>query len=203
MLAFAERRARRDGLANVTFVEADIESHPLEPGAFDAVISRAALMYASDPLSTLRRLRGALRPGGRLSVAVWASPDRVAFALPVGVMIEMGVIDPPSAGPGPFALGDDGILEGLVRAAGFVDVRAGSVLAVYEIASPEACTRWLREVAPPITELVAAQPVDVQEQVWARVTQAWTAFQGDEGDEGDGTVRLPCTAVWTSARAPS
>jgi ubiquinone/menaquinone biosynthesis C-methylase UbiE len=193
MLAFAERRARVAGLTNVTFVEADIEGHPLDAGAFDAVVSRAALMYAADPLATLRHLRGALRPGGRLAVAVWASPDRVAFSLPVGVMIEMGVIEPPPPGPGPFALGGDRALADLVRAAGFVDVRAGTALATYSTPTTEACSRWLRDVAPPITELIANHPTDVQEQVWARVTAAWATYQDDSG-----SVHLPCTAVWVA-----
>lgn len=196
MLAFAERRAHGAGLDNVAFIEADIESHPLDPNAFDAVLSRAALMYATDPLSTLRRLHESLRPGGRLAIAVWASPDQVAFAVPVGVMIDMGVIDPPPPGPGPFALGGEGVLEDLVRAAGFVDVRAGTAVAVYETPSPQACTQWIRDVAPPITELIANHPDDIQQQVWERVTQAWAPFQVDAA----GTVRLPCTAIWASAR---
>jgi ubiquinone/menaquinone biosynthesis C-methylase UbiE len=196
MLAFAERRASGAGLSNVAFVEADIEDHPLDSGSFDVVLSRAALMYASDPLSTLRRLYAALRPGGRLAAAVWASPDKVAFATPVGVMVEMGVIAPPPPGPGPFALGADGLLETIVRDSGFIDVASGTAVAVYEAPSPEACTQWLRDVAPPIADLIADQPSKVQQDVWERVTEAWTAFQGD-----DGAVRLPCTAVWVSGRA--
>ena len=198
MLAFAERRASAAGLTNVTFVEADIEHHPLEAGAFDSVISRAALMYATDPLATLRRLTTALRPGGRLSVAVWATPDRVAFSLPVRVMIEMGVIEPPPPGPGVFALGADGVLEDLVRSAGFVDVHAGTTHAIYSTPTVEACTRWFRDVVPPITELIAGQPADAQEEVWARVTAAWAIHQDDSG-----CVRLPCTAVWAAGSRSS
>ncbi len=198
MLGFAERRARHAGLTNVTFVEADIESHQLPDDAFDAVLSRAALMYVSDPLATLRRLRAALRPNGRLAIAVWATPDRVAFSRPVGVMIEMGVIDPPPPGPGPFALGEDGVLAGLVTAAGFTDVRVDTAVAVYETPSREACTQWFRDVAPPITELVADQPADVQAQIWERVTEAWAPFS-----DRNGAVRLPCTAVCvTAANSP-
>jgi enediyne biosynthesis protein CalE5 len=194
MLGFAERRAHQAGLTNVSFVEADIEGHALPDEAFDVVLSRAALMYASDPLSTLRRLRSALRPDGRLAVAVWATPDRVAFSLPVGVMIEMGVIDPPPPGPGPFALGEDGVLEGLVRAAGFTAVRLDMAVAVYETPSAEACTRWIRDVAPPITELVADQPTAVQVQIWDRVTDAWAPFA-----DSNGAVQLPCSAVCVAA----
>jgi enediyne biosynthesis protein CalE5 len=194
MLAFAEERSRSCGLANVTFVEGDVETTQLEPEGFDVVLSRATLMYAADPVATLRRLKAALRPGGRLAVAVWATPDKVAFATPVPVMVDILGIDPPTAGPGPFALGGDGVLETLVREAGFTDVVSGTTVVTYLTPSAEACTEWVRDVAPPITELIADQPASVQEQVWERVTQAWAPFQ-----RPDGAVQLPCTAVWVSA----
>jgi ubiquinone/menaquinone biosynthesis C-methylase UbiE len=193
MLAFAERRARAAGLANVRFLEADIEYHPLEPGAYDAIVSRAVLMYTADPLATLGRLRDALKPQGRLAAAVWATPDRVAFSLPLGVMIDRGLIDPPPPGPGVFALGADGVLEHLLHRAGFVDVRAGTAVATYTMPTAEDCTRWFRDVVPPITELITSHPAEVQEAVWTRVTTAWASYQDDSG-----RVALPCTAVWAA-----
>jgi SAM-dependent methyltransferase len=197
MLAFAEERARAAGLAHVAFIEADTEAAELEPGHYDVVLSRAALMYASDPLEALRRLRGALRPGGRLAVAVWGTPDKVAFSAPVPVIVEALGIEPPSGGPGPFALGEQGALEDLVRRAGFAGVVAGTAVGVYELADRDASTRWLRDVAPPISELVGGQPATVQDEVWRRVTAAWSPFEGE-----DGHVRLPCTAVWVAATNP-
>ena len=179
------------------FIEADIETAELEPDSYDVVLSRAAVMYARDPLETLRHLRRLLRPGGRLAVAVWATPDKVAFATPVPVMVEMLGIQPPGGGPGPFALGEPGALENLVRHAGFTDVAAGTTVAVYELPDSETCTRWVRDVAPPITELIAGQPASIQDEVWDRVTDAWEPFQGE-----DGHVRLPCTAVWASGTNP-
>lgn len=196
MLAFAETRARAADLDNVSFVEADIEGSDLPSQHFDVVVSRAAIMYATDPLEVLRRLYAAMRPGGRLAVSVWATPDKVAFAVPVGVMIEMLGIEPPADGPGVFALGADGTLDSLVRDAAFTDVRSGTTTLVYETPNREACTRWVRDVAPPITDLVADQPASVQQEVWARVTAAWAPFE-----TSDGTVGLPCTAVWAAAKA--
>ena len=197
MLAFGKERSRSYGLANVTFVEGDIETTELEPAGFDVVLSRATLMYAADPPTTLRRLKAALRPGGHLAIAVWATPDKVAFATPVAVMVDMLGIARPAGGPGPFALGGDGVLESLVREAGFTDVVSGTTVATYVMPTAEACTEWVRDVAPPITDLIADQPASVQEQVWERVTQAWAPFQGP-----DGAVQLPCTAVLVSATRP-
>ena len=75
---------------------------------------------------------------------------------------------------------------------------AGTRLAVYELPDSETCTRWVRDVAPPITELIAGQPASVQDEVWDRVTDAWEPFHGE-----DGHVRLPCTAVCASGTNPS
>ena len=142
MLAFGKERSRSYGLANVTFVEGDIETSELEPAGFDVVLSRATLMYAADPPTTLRLLKAALRPGGHLAIAVWATPDKVAFATPVAVMVDMLGIARPAGGPGPFALGGDGVLESLVREAGFTDVVSGTTVATYVMPTAEACTEW-------------------------------------------------------------
>ncbi len=52
---------------------------------------------------------------------------------------------------------------------------------------------WLRDVAPPITALVDAQPPQVQDRVWAKVTQAWAPYT-----TADGRVRLENQAVWVT-----
>jgi hypothetical protein len=84
-------------------------------------------------------------------------------------------------------------LAGLVEAAGFTDVETGTVTAIYRTGSPEVATRWLRDVAPPITALVDAQPPEVQQHVWAKVTQAWAPYT-----TADGRVRLENQAVWVT-----
>jgi hypothetical protein len=82
-------------------------------------------------------------------------------------------------------------LAELVEAAGFTDVQTGTVTAVYQTGSPQLATRWLRDVAPPISSLVDDQPPDVQQRVWAEVTQAWAPYT-----TADGRVRLENQAVW-------
>jgi enediyne biosynthesis protein CalE5 len=102
-------------------------------------------------------------------------------------------LPPPPAGPGPFALADADQLAGLVEAAGFTEVETRTVTAIYQLGSPELATRWLRDVAPPISSLVDAQPPDVQERLWAKVTQAWAPYTTT-----DGSVRLENQAVWVT-----
>jgi hypothetical protein len=122
----------------------------------------------------------------------------VQFAAPVPVIrAELALPPPPTGIPGPFALGDAARLAGLVEAAGFTQVATGTVTAIYRLGSPVLATRWLRAVAPPIAALVDGQPPEVQERVWAKVTEGWAPYT-----TADGGVRLENQAVWVTGTAP-
>jgi len=194
MLAFGRERAAAEGLDNLQFVEGDSEELRFEEASFDAVLSRQGLQFLPDVPGVLRRLHAFLKPHGRLAAAVWGPPGTVQFAAPVPVIRAELQLPPPPAGiPGPFALADAAQLAELVEAAGFTDVQTGTVTAIYQTDSPELATRWLRAVAPPITSLVDGRPPEVQERVWAKVTQAWAPYT-----TADGRVRLENQAVWVT-----
>jgi SAM-dependent methyltransferase len=194
MLAVGRERAAAEGLDNLKFLEGDAEELAFEEASFDAVLSRQGLQFLPDVAGVLARLRSFLKPHGRLAAAVWGSPQTVQFAAPVPLIRAELQLPPPPAGiPGPFALADAGQLAGLVEAAGFTDVETGTLTAIYQPGSAELATRWLRDVAPPITALVDAQPPEVQERVWAKVTQAWAPYT-----TSDGRVRLENQVVWVT-----
>jgi SAM-dependent methyltransferase len=198
MLAVGRERAAAAGLDNVEFLEGDAEELAFEEASFDAVLSRQGLQFLPDVPGVLRRLHSFLKPHGRLVAAVWGPPGTVQFAAPVPVIrAELRLPPPPAGIPGPFALADAGQLAGLVGAAGFTEVATGAVTAIYQTDSPELATRWLRDVAPPISSLVDTQPPEVQERVWAKVTEAWAPYT-----TADGRVRLENQAVWVTGTAP-
>ena len=68
MLAVAGRRC--EGHENVSFLEADAKSLPLDDGGFDAVVTVQVLEYVDDVEAALAELFRVLRPGGRL--VAWA-----------------------------------------------------------------------------------------------------------------------------------
>jgi enediyne biosynthesis protein CalE5 len=194
MLAVGRERAAAEGLDNLEFLEGAAEELAFEEASFDAVLSRQGLQFLPDVAGVLARLRSFLKPHGRLAAAVWGSPQTVHFAAPVPLLRAELQLPPPPAGiPGPFALADASQLAGLVEAAGFTDVETGTLTAIYQLGSPELATRWLRDVAPPITALVDAQAPEVQERVWAKVTQAWAPYT-----TGGGRVRLENQVVWVT-----
>src|SRR5262249_21344546 len=73
MLDAARRRMEKRGIANVTLLLADAQVHPFPPASFDLLTSRCGLMFFADPTAAFGNLRLALKPGGRLCAAVWAS----------------------------------------------------------------------------------------------------------------------------------
>jgi SAM-dependent methyltransferase len=193
MLAVGRERAAAEGLDNLEFLECDAEELVFEEASFDAVLSRQGLQFLPDVAGVLARLHGFLKPHGRLAAAVWGPPTAVQFAAPVPVIRAELQLPPPPAGPGPFALADADQLAELVEAAGFTNVETGTVTAIYQLGSPELATHWLRDVAPPISSLVDAQPPEVQQRLWAKVTQAWAPYTTT-----DGHVRLENQTVWVT-----
>ena len=195
LLAFGRERARRAGLDNVEFRESDAETLKFPDETFDAVLSRQGLQFLPDVAGTLKRLNSALRSGGRLSAAVWGPPETVQFALPIPIILrELNLPPPPSGRPGPFALGNAQILAQLVADAGFRDIETGTVTAIYETASAEDLTRWVRDVAPPIARLTDGQPPEVASRVWRQVTAGWTPLLTSKG-----RVRTSNQAIWVAA----
>jgi enediyne biosynthesis protein CalE5 len=195
LLAFGRERARRAGLDNVEFRESDAETLEFPDETFDAVLSRQGLQFLPDVAGTLKRLNSVLRSGGRLAAAVWGPPDTVQFALPIPIILRELNLPPPLPGrPGPFALGNAQLLAQLVADAGFRSIETGTVTAIYETASAEDLTQWIRDVAPPIARLTVGQSPEVASRVWRQVTAGWTPLLTIKG-----RVRTSNQAIWVAA----
>lgn len=65
-LEFARTAIADAGLANIRFVEGDLNDLQTDFGQFDMIVGRRVLMYQPDATATLRHLRDALKPGGRI-----------------------------------------------------------------------------------------------------------------------------------------
>lgn len=118
-------KARSQGLANVSFLEADAQAHAFaEP--FDAIFSRFGVMFFSDPVAAFANLRGALKPGGRLAFVCWRRPDEnPVLTAPMQAALAHIPPPPPPAdptAPGPFAFADPERILAILTAAGFAEV---------------------------------------------------------------------------------
>ncbi len=139
MLDGARARAGELGITNVEFKVLNAEWIDLPLACIDVVLCRWGYMLMADPLAALAESRRVLRPGGRLALAIWDSIELNPWAkLPTLELGERGFGSPPSAPgapprpgeerrPGPFSLGDPGLVEGLLADSGFTDITLEAV----------------------------------------------------------------------------
>ncbi len=124
MLAVA--RARLEGLATATILQADAQSHDFTPAAADGVYSRFGVMFFDDPQAAFANLRRALKPGGRLAFVCWRPLSQNAWmAAPLAAACAALGETPPAGdpdAPGPFAFADPQRVRTILAGAGFVDV---------------------------------------------------------------------------------
>lgn len=74
ILALAQDELRAPGGARLHFQVADAQTLGMAGANFDAAICRLGLMFCPSPLTALRAMRQALRPGGRFCALVFSTP---------------------------------------------------------------------------------------------------------------------------------
>lgn len=129
LLDRAEERARVAGITNITFRNADAQTADLS-AEFDHVTSRFGVMFFADPVAAFGNLRGALKPGGRLTMMCWAKmKENPWFAIPAAAAVaQLGKPEPiPPRTPGPMAFAERDYAEGILSDAGWQEVRSAAV----------------------------------------------------------------------------
>ncbi|WP_282181920.1 class I SAM-dependent methyltransferase [Aliiroseovarius marinus] len=121
----AQTELRSSGLGNVEFHVADAEAN-LPEQQYDSVFARFGTMFFVNPVSGLRTVRKALRPGGRLTHIVWRQrAENPWLAAARSVLLEhlpQPDANAPSCGPGPFSMADPTLVRNQMEAAGFTDI---------------------------------------------------------------------------------
>jgi ubiquinone/menaquinone biosynthesis C-methylase UbiE len=80
MVSAAQQRAKELGLPGCTFARMDAESLALPDASFDVALCALGLMYMPDPEQAVCEIRRVLRPGGRVSLAVWGERARCGWS---------------------------------------------------------------------------------------------------------------------------
>ena len=195
MLAVARQKAEARGLTNVEFRVADGEELDAGDGEFDAVLCRWGIMFMPEPVRCLRQARAALKPGGRIAMAVWGPPERNPFfVLPMAVLMRYADVPRPGPGePGVFAFAERGRLAAAFTEAGFGGTMFDDMelpMAVFD--SGNEFWQYLREMGP-----VARHVAELSGEVQQKVGEEIAAASG--GGDPNGAVSLNGYTVFASA----
>ena len=200
MVARARRRA--DGTGNVEFIEGDVETLDLPGTAFDAVLSRWGLMFATDHVAAFRTLRRLLAPGGVLAAAVWG-PASANALMHLGFQVlsrRLDLAPPPPGTPGPFSMSDPAHLTDELAAAGFVQISVAEFPMAFRLGSVKEYVAFTKAVTPPaLLEMLRTRfSTDEDQQTWSGIAAAAEAYA-----VADGEVELPATALCLRAVTPA
>lgn len=124
-LKHGRRDAEAEGIKNVEFIDADVQTYPFEP-EFDFCFSRFGTQFFESPVFALRTMRTSLKPGGTMTMIVWRTiDDNPWLGLPKKIV--MGFLPPPgedarTCGPGPFSMADTEVVTKQLEIAGYSDI---------------------------------------------------------------------------------
>lgn len=183
MLAFGRERAAAAGLENVEFVETDAASLDFPTGSFDAALSRWGIIFEPEAELAAAQIRCFLAPGAKMAISSWGTIDRVPmFELTFGTIVERLDISPPPAGtPGPLSRPTPESIAALLDDGGFSNVEVEEIDVVFGYESSDEFVACMREIAPPITAVLARFPPDVQDGAWAAIGDAARKRAGGDG----------------------
>jgi SAM-dependent methyltransferase len=108
--------ARRRNPEN-NFLEEDLEALPFADNSFHVVTGFNSFQYAGNFENALVEARRVLKPGGRLVIGIWDKPEK-SEATYILKAIGSLLPPPPPGTPGPFALSEDGKMEGIFERIG-------------------------------------------------------------------------------------
>ena len=198
MLAGARKRIAESGLHNIIVLQADAQTYRFEARSFDLITSRFGVMFFADPIAAFSNLLPALRPGGRLCFACWASlEDNRHWLIPYEVALRH--LGPPAPkdprAPGPMAFSDPDYVRSFLGTAGFEAIEIRRETPDIISSSPEeeaehAC------IMGPSGRLIDEKkpPESVRELIKQEMTEAFAAYAKG------GEMSLPSTIFLVAAR---
>jgi SAM-dependent methyltransferase len=196
----ARERIAASGLANAKAILADVSTHAFAPKQFDLVFSRFGVMFFADPTATFTRLRAAVKPGGRLTLAVFRGADRNPWA--TAPIASVRHLLPPAASPRPedpgqFSWADPARIDRILGGAGFRDVSLTPHHPAMRLAEPggvERAVQFTMSVGPGVRATLGASDA-MREAVRAGLHAFFQQLDGPQG------IVLP-GAIWiVKARA--
>jgi ubiquinone/menaquinone biosynthesis C-methylase UbiE len=190
MVEAARRRGAERGLGNVDYRVMDAERIELEADSVDGVLCRFGYMLMADPAGALAETRRVLRPGGRVTLAVWGALERSPFFTTVAIsLVQHGHMPPPEPpGPPVFSMASAERTTALLEGAGFSSVRTEEVQVRFELPDVVEYLSMISDTAGPLGLALRGVSETDGEAVKADVEQSLARFATDRGYEIPGVA---------------
>lgn len=182
LLAIAAQSAGEAGLSNLETRIMDGENLELPEKSFDAVICRFALMFFKNPVQALEGVRQVLKPGGRLSVVVYAENGDPEFLSALST-VQTYLRFEQQAKPAATSLGTAEVLEQTFTAGGFLDVEIHPLTLQVRMASAAECVRYLQDTSPTLREMLLPVSAKTRMDAWQTVEDSLSKYEGPSGFE--------------------
>jgi SAM-dependent methyltransferase len=199
ILKLAQEKAQQQGYYYVDTKVLDAQQLGLSGANFDAAVSRLGLMFCHDPQTALEQALQALKPGGHYAALVFARPQmnpclvitlacarRHAGQSEAFECIEREFYQP----GGLMSLGEPGLLDRLLYAAGFTCVKVRSISAPLHLENVELYIDFLRSAASPIIEILSNLSPTAQAVAWSDMAQQLERFNHAGGWTGPNELLL-------------
>ena len=166
--------------------------------SFDAALCRFGYMLMPDPARALTATREALRPGGRVVLAVWGTGEQNPWLSLIfdAVMGTLGAPPPPAGTPGPFAFAEHEALTRRLAEAGFEEVTCEDVASERRHESLSAWWENFGESAGAVGSVLAQLPAEQLAEVRRRAEAAAERYASERG------VVMPASVVVARAVRP-
>lgn len=187
MVAIAVENSKKMGLTNYNGVVSNAAKLPFDNNYFDHVICRFGVMFFPDIPAGLRELKRVLKPGGTMSLAVWATPEFNPFISVMGMVVaqKLGLQAPPLDSPGIFRCAQPGYTSLLLKASGINHVIEKNIRGMASFESPEQYWDVMTDVAGPIMQAMQSASTEVVDEIRQSVLQEISVFESDKSIEAD------------------
>lgn len=152
MLAIAAANAAQRGITNIRTQACDVCELPFDDNSFDAISCRFGFMFFPDMELAAREMVRVLKPGGKISTAVWNVPEKNFWvtAMMSTIKKHIDVPAPPPGAPSMFRCAGDGLMSGLFQSVGLHDVHEHEVAGVLRSGTADVYWNMMNEVAAPV-----------------------------------------------------